>query len=269
MGHHYWRDKRCVVTGGSAGFGRVLVERLVESGARVIMVGRDEARLRRAVTELASPAGLSICAADVTRDDEVARLFDEVDSRLGGLDLLVNAAGRSARGRLDATPLDEHRRMWELNFLASVRCSQAALPRLAASRGHLVLIGSLACKFAPRYLGAYATSKAPLAAYAQQTRLEAREQGTHVLLVCPGPIRREDAGQRYDAEAADLPESARRPGGGAKLKGLDARRLADELLRACERRRVELVRPRKARLLAVLAQLAPSWADRLLLRYTS
>ena len=72
---------------------------------------------------------------------------------------------------LDTTAAD-FQRLWELNFLATVRLSRAAVPELQQTRGHLVNIGSLAAKVAPRYLGAYPASKFPLAAYCQQLRLE-------------------------------------------------------------------------------------------------
>ena len=149
-----------------------------------------------------------------------------------------------------------------------MRVSREALPHLVAGRGHLVFIGSLASKSASRYLGAYPASKFPLAAYAQQLRLELGPQGLHTLLVCPGPIRRDDAGQRYDAAAANLPPEARRPGGGVKLKGIDPDWLAARILRTCERRKPELVVPARARLLFAISQLWPRWGDWIVTRMT-
>jgi short-subunit dehydrogenase len=139
---------------------------------------------------------------------------------------------------------------------------------LLASRGHVVQIGSLAARVASRYLGPYPASKFPLVAYAQQLRLELGPQGLHVLLVCPGPLRRDDSGQRYDDQAEALPPEARRPGGGARLKAIDPHDLARRIARACERRQPELVVPGKARLLFALSQLWPGLGDYLLLRAT-
>ena len=102
----------------------------------------------------------------------------------------------------------------DLNFFGTVRCTRAAVPRLLMTRGHVVNIGSLAAKMAASYLGAYPVSKFAVAAYTHQLRLELGPQGLHVLLVCPGPIARPDAGQRYSGEAgrpASLrPETRRR-----------------------------------------------------------
>jgi uncharacterized protein len=192
---------------------------------------------------------------------DVERLAARVHSEWRRLDLLVNCAGRSSRGKIEETTPEQFQQLWDLNFLAAVRCTRALLPMLLESRGHVVQIGSLASKTASKYLGAYPASKFALAAYSQQLRLELHERGLHVLLVCPGPIAREDAGSRYAAEAGNLPAEARQPGGGAKLKGLDPELLAQQVLRACERRQPELVLPWKARLLFAISALWPRWGD--------
>ena len=182
--------------------------------------------------------------------------------------MLINCAGRSARGELAKTTADEFADLLNMNFLSAVRCTQAALPHLLASRGHVVHIGSLASKAASRYLGAYPASKFPLAAYAQQLRLELGPQGLHVLLVCPGPLCRDDAGQRYDQDAANLPAGVRQPGGGVRLSAIDPAWLASRILRACERRQLELIVPSRSKLLFALAQLWPSLGDWIITRMT-
>jgi short-subunit dehydrogenase len=119
----------------------------------------------------------------------------------------------------------------------------------------------LASKIASAYLGAYPASKFAVAAYSRQLRLELAPRGLHVLLVCPGPLQRADAGTRYDDQAAGLPAAARRPGAGAQLKAIDPLALGQRIIRACQRREPELVVPGKVRWLAALSELAPSWGD--------
>ncbi|MEX0613192.1 MAG: SDR family NAD(P)-dependent oxidoreductase [Pirellulales bacterium] len=268
----YWHDKRAVVTGGSAGLGRAVAEALVDRGARVAIVARRQPPLDSAAAELRARGGsvLSI-SADVTQPDDVSRLASEVHSAWGGLDLLCHCAGRSMRGTILATPPDDFRALWETNFLSALRCTQAFAPALTESRGHVVLVGSLASKAAAAYLGAYPASKFPLAALAQQLRLEIGE-GLHVLLVCPGPIARnegDDPAGRYAGQAHDVPTAAHRPGGGARVRAIDPHWLAGQILRACAARRTELVVPRRARLLFALAQLSPRLGDWLLHKMTS
>ena len=266
----YWQGKRAIVTGGSSGLGRTIAGQLVGAGARVAIVSNEPETLDDTVQELTARGGNVLpIAADVTSQADTERLAATIQDGWGGVDFFCPCAGRSMRGDALATTVDEYRQLWELNFLAVVRGVQALAGSLVANRGHVVLIGSLAAKVAPRYLGAYPTSKFPVAALAQQLRLELGPQGVHVMLVCPGPLARADQGKRYDQQTTDLPDAARRPGGGAKVRAIDPDDLARRILRACERRRAELIVPGKARLLFALSQLSPRLGDWLLRKNTS
>ncbi len=282
----YWQDKRAVIVGGSSGLGRALAASLATRGARVAIVARGKESLDKVVAELQSlplpPGRRSAVAgegrgegevfavqADVTSAADVERLAITVHDRWGGVDFVAHAAGRSMRGDAITTPPEQFQELWELNFLSAVRTAQAFTPDLLHSRGHLVLVGSLAGKCAPRFLGAYPASKFPLAAFAQQLRMELGSKGVHTLLVSPGPIAREDNGMRYGEQAADLPASAQRPGGGARLKAIDPTELARKILTACEARHPELVVPAKTKLLFALSQLWPTLGDWILQKETT
>ncbi|MGM0485838.1 MAG: SDR family NAD(P)-dependent oxidoreductase [Planctomycetota bacterium] len=265
----YWQDKVVVVTGGAAGLGKQLSTHFARSGAHVVLADRDQDALERTTAELAEHAGpVEGMPTDVTDQGSVDRLFTEVDKRFHHLDVLVNCAGRSGRGCVLDTSPETFQAFLDLNFLGTVRCTRAAAPRLLASKGHLVNIGSLAAKVASAYLSAYPVSKFAVAAYSHQLRLELGPQGLHVLLVCPGPIARGDAGRRYEDQAENLPASARKAGGGARLKGIDMDVLANRVLRACQRRQPELIIPAKVRLLVAILQLWPSLGDWIIRRNT-
>jgi short-subunit dehydrogenase len=268
----YWSDKRALIIGGSAGLGRALADVLAQHGARVAIVARRQQPLAAAAQELKRHGAdvLSI-AADVTIADEVNRINAAVQTSWGGIDLLCHCAGRSMRGTVLATSAADFRELWETNFLSAVECVKRFAESLAANRGHIVLIGSLASKVAAGYLGAYPASKFPLAALAQQLRLETEQLGLHTLLVCPGPIARDDqhsAGSRYAAQSPEVPAAAHQPGGGAKVRAINPHWLAGKILLACEQRRAELVVPKRARLLFAASQLSPRFGDWLLRRMT-
>ena len=265
----YWKNKACLLTGGTAGLGLVLAETLARQGARVAINGRDPQRLAEAAEQLrATGAEILPLAGDITESGFAQQLVAETIEAFGQLDFVCHAAGRSMRGELLSTSQEDFEALWRVNTGAAFGLAQAAAESLTASRGHLVLIGSLASRVATRYLGAYPASKFPLAAIAQQLRIEQGSHGLHTLLVCPGPVASTDASQqeadRYKAKEAGLPDAASRPGGGARVKALDPHDLCERLLRACERRQSELVLPRKARLLFVLNQLSPQLGDWLL-----
>ncbi|TWT76034.1 putative oxidoreductase [Posidoniimonas polymericola] len=266
----YWNGKSALVTGGSAGLGLALARTLVTEGARVTICGRGPDRLEKAADGLRGLGGDVLCVAcDVAHAGETRRAVDAAAERFGGLHFACCCAGESMRGDVISTSRERFEELMAVNFLAAVDMAHAAGPLLEANRGHLTFIGSLASKFAPRYLGAYPASKHAVAALAQQLRLERGPEGLHVLLVCPGPIARPDGGQRYQQQTSDLPEAANRPGGGAKVKSIAPDVLSQKLLAACEKRQSELVIPAKARILAALTQLSPKWGDWALSKQTS
>jgi len=261
-----WEDQVVIVTGSSAGLGLAVGSAFAKRGARVVLAARSAERLAAAVDD-DKTGNLVGIAADVTKQADVDHLVGQAIGRFGRLDVLVNNVGRSARAELLNTTPEQFQELIDINLLTAVRCTRAGAPHLIAARGHVVNIGSLAAKCAARYLGAYPASKFALAAYTQQLRMELGPRGLHVLLVCPGPIDREEA-RLYDATGSDLPASAHRPGGGAKLRLLSADYVAERIVRACQRRQPELVLPARARLLFAISQLYPSLGDWLLGRMT-
>jgi len=265
----YWQDKSVVVTGGSSGLGRVIAETFGKAGAKTALVALERGDVHRAADEMTEIGieTLPVCA-DITKQEEVDQAFAEIVRQFGRIDVLVNNAGRSMRGRVLETTPEQFQSLFDLNVLGTIRCVQAAVPHLLSTHGHIVNIGSLAAKSAARWVGAYPVTKFALAAFSQQLRLELGPQGVHTLLVCPGPIQR-DAERLYRLEGAEgIPENARAPGAGVKVGKIDPQWLAAKILKACERRKPELVVPAKAKLLFAMAQLWPALGDWLVLKNT-
>ena len=181
----------------------------------------------------------------------------------------MNNAGRSMRGKvLDTTP-EQFRDLLELNLIALVRCTRAAAPHLLAQRGHVVNIGSLAAKSAARWVGAlsghevrrgrlFATIAAGVgaagAARAAGLSRTDRAQAIRGSIRWPG--------------WKTFPSVLAGPAAGVKARAIPPQQLARAILRACERRRPELVMPGSARLLFALAQLFPRLGDWIVLRKT-
>lgn len=271
-----WRGRRVIVTGGTAGFGLVLARHLAAAGADVLVVGRSGEGVRLALAACES-AGANVrgVTADLARPGEGSRVVGECLRILGGVDDLFCCVGRSGRGRILETTAAEMREYLDANLFAAAEITQAAADDVAAARGHVVYIGSLAGKLVVPFMGAYSVAKSALAAYADAVRLELGPRGAHVLLVSPGPIRRagddpvaERATDRYATDVArgGLPAEAAAPGGTANLRRIDPDDLARRILTACRRRRSELTVPGSARFLAGLIEWFPEAGRRLLAR---
>lgn len=267
-----WQGKTAIICGASSGLGLALTRELARQGAtKLILLARDPAKLTAAADALQnefSGLSLSLHPIDVTQAAQAQALAESLSETAGQVDLLIQAVGQSDRGTIQSLEAETLQRLIQTNVLSSVHAIQYFSPLLRKPSGRIVLIGSLASKFTPRFLGGYAIAKHALAALAGQTRLELAESGIHVTLACPGPIARSDAGSRYSAHAnsSDLPTEALSPGGGARLKGLDPSQLAQDILWATYRRKPEIIRPRKARLLLILSALSPRLGDWLLRR---
>lgn len=264
-----WISKNVLVTGGSSGLGFAIAKAFAQRKANIAIVGLEQDGVERARRELERSTEVLPLVADVRSEADLVRCREAIHSTWGQVNVLVNAAGRSMRGTIQDTTPEQFRELFELNVLALVRVTRAFLPDLLATQGHVVNIGSLASKAAARYVGAYPATKHAVAAYSQQLRLELGPQGLHVLLVCPGPIAR--TGPRlYQLEGAEhVPEAARGPGAGVKVKLIDPTYLAEKIVIACERRLPELVIPARARLLFAIAELFPRLGDWLILRFTA
>lgn len=274
-----------IVTGGSAGLGRHIAAALLAADHHVVIIGRSLERLQRAREQLlaehlrshsqtADPSARQVMAIEANVGDpaEVARAFAEVDRQFGRLDVLVNNVGMSDRGTVESLTAERLQTLIATNVTTALLCSQAALPALQASRGIVVNIGSMAAKVGARYLGGYPAAKHALAGLTQQMRLEWKSRGVHVALLNPGPIRRDDEGERYASQlAADaaLPEQAARPGGGTRIRGLPPERVAAAVVRIVRRRSVDVMLPGYLRPLVAIGNFWPPLGDWLLLRFTS
>ena len=179
-------DKRVLITGGAGGIGTATAARFLEEGARVVVLDRDDAALRRIGREL--PALSGAIRADASDPEDVARAFEELDVLVGGLDVLINNAGISLRHDfVDISP-QEWRRVIDVNLNGVFFVAQAAAQRMLAGEGGVILnMGSTNGLMGYHHYADYNASKAGVI---ELTRSMALELGPRVRVnaVCPGFI---------------------------------------------------------------------------------
>ncbi|MFO0940944.1 MAG: SDR family oxidoreductase [Pirellulales bacterium] len=270
-----WTNKVAVICGGSSGLGLNLARALVgQSCGVLVLIGRDGAKLAAAGDELSellsersSNTRIETISADLTDKVQSLNCAEQLSEITPKVDLLIQAIGVSDRGMIEDLTKERLYELFDTNVVTSLHALQVFSPRLAATGGVAVLIGSLASLFAPRFLGGYSIAKHALAALAQQARLELVEKNIQVMLCCPGPIRRNDAGQRYREQAsASVPAEALKPAGGAKISQLDPDELSQKILAYAAARRPMLILPVKGRLLRLLTAISQRLGDLLLRR---
>ena len=189
-----FRNKLCVITGGSSGIGLAVAEALATQGARLLLVARDPAQLDRAAQALRTlgAAEVQTLSADVARDEDVARLPEAIKAMGPAADLVVNSAGIVSGGLMHELPMAEWRRLHEVNVLGVVRVLNAVLPQMLARSargeggGHIVNIASGAGLVGFTGLGGYVATKAAVVGFTESLRSELAAAGIGVTAVCPG-----------------------------------------------------------------------------------
>ncbi|HEY5198318.1 MAG TPA: SDR family NAD(P)-dependent oxidoreductase [Solirubrobacteraceae bacterium] len=182
-----------VITGASSGIGEAVARALAgERYGHLVLVARREERLTAVAASLAGRP-TSVLALDLTDDDAPARVRDHVlDVGGGRLDLLVNNAGAAWRSTFADGGHANVARTMALNFDAPVRLTEELLPLLRRSApSSIVNVASTASRVARAGTGAYAASKAALAAWSDALHIEEATARVHVGLVLPGFIRTE------------------------------------------------------------------------------
>jgi len=177
--------KVILVTGGSRGIGLAIAQRLGNEGARLVLVARNEAALRKAEEEV--PGGALVVRADVTQARQVQRLFKVVGSAVGRLDVLINNAGVFTYKPFLSTSLDDWQSNLDTNLTALFLCTRAALPLLRRSRSpHLVNILSVSSQHAFANCSAYTASKFGALGLTRVLREEFRPLKIRVTGILPG-----------------------------------------------------------------------------------
>ncbi|WP_312977638.1 SDR family oxidoreductase [Stutzerimonas nitrititolerans] len=182
-------DRKVVlITGGCAGIGRALAERMAQAGARLVIFDLEQNALDGLVQHLVDHHNADVLGlrCDVSDSMAVQQAVALVLERFGGIDVLINNAGITHRSRVADTSLAVFERIMAVNFYGALHCTQAALPSLVARRGQIIVLSSLS-QYAPvPDRAAYNASKHALHGLFETLRGELDGTGVHVMMVCPG-----------------------------------------------------------------------------------
>jgi NAD(P)-dependent dehydrogenase (short-subunit alcohol dehydrogenase family) len=178
--------KSAVVTGGSSGIGRGIAVAFARSGADVVIVGRDPARLEE-TNELAGGRCHVLCL-DLIEDGAPARLVDETLRTCGSLDVLVHAAGLFLPQPFEQASLDDFDRQWEVNVRAPYAVTRASMPHLRPD-GSVIFISSIAGHVGFRNSAAYCATKGAVELMSKAMTLEFAGEGIRFNCIAPGNIR--------------------------------------------------------------------------------
>jgi NAD(P)-dependent dehydrogenase (short-subunit alcohol dehydrogenase family) len=251
--------KTALITGGSRGLGLAIAREMSAQGARLAICGRDPDSLERARRSL-ERLGAEVVAVpcDVTDPASVKSLVDEVQQRLGPIDVLVNNAGVIEVGPVETMSLADYREAMDTNFWGMLYLTLAVLPGMRERHsGRIVNITSIGGKLGVPHLLPYSASKFAAVGFSQGLRAEVAAEGIKVVTVVPGLMRTGSPRNaifrgQHRSEYAWFSISDALPG-----LSISAENAARRIVTACRRGEAEVLFPVTARAAAIANALAP------------
>jgi len=243
--------KVVLITGASEGIGAACAVEFARCGAKLSLTARNEAGLTRA-----GGPGALVIAGDLTSEESRRRVVERTLERYGAIDILINNAGIGMYAPSWAAPMEETRRMWELNFFALLGMTKLVVPHMRERRdGTVVNVGSIAGKMTLPWLTLYSASKYAVSSLTEGMRMELRRDHVHTMLVCPGYVR---TNFQKNVIAGQPPGSMQR----SRRFAITPEECATAIRRGVERRARTVMAPATGWMLVALFRLFPGEAQR-------
>ncbi|MBN8838323.1 MAG: SDR family oxidoreductase [Sphingobacteriia bacterium] len=178
-------NKVVVITGGSEGIGKALVELYLMNGAKVATCGRNFDKLNQ-LQKIHAGRPLMIYAADVSNEQDCENFINATIKLYGTIDILINNAGVSMRALVQDVHLDAIRKVMDINFWGTVYCTKFCLNHIIKNKGTIVGVSSIAGYRGLPGRSGYSASKFAVNGWLEALRTELLDTGVNVMWVCPG-----------------------------------------------------------------------------------
>lgn len=257
----YFANKVVVVTGGSDGIGKALVDLLVHSGAKVATCGRNYDKLYRLQTAH-SGSPVHIFAADVAKESDCKNFIESTISTFGTIDILINNAGISMRALFNEVDMETLRRLMDVNFWGTAYCTRYALHEIIKNKGTIAGISSVAGFRGLPGRSGYSASKFAVTGFLEALRTEMLEYGVNVMWVFPVFTSSNIRNVALNKDAEPHGESPM-----DENKMMSPEECSRHILKAIEKRKRTLLLTSIAHKTMFLSKFFPSWADKLIRKF--
>ena len=257
----FFKNKVVVVTGGSDGIGRALVDALIPLGAKVATCGRNQDKLYDLQIRH-SGSSLHTLVADVGNRNDCKNFIDSTIQVYGGIDVLINNAGISMRALLKDAEVDVILKLMETNFFGTVYCTKMALDSIIERKGTIVGVSSIAGFRGLPGRSGYSASKFAVNGWLEALRTELMDSGVNVMWVCPGFTRSNIRNAALNFIGNSQGESPME-----EAKMMSSAECAGHILRAIEKRKRTLVLTFTGKRTVFLNKFFPRLADRLVKKF--
>jgi short-subunit dehydrogenase len=256
-----FQNKVVVVTGGSEGIGKALVEKLLVVNAKVATCGRHYEKLYELQTAHAGRT-LHIFTADVSKEADCKNFITSVIDTYGTIDILINNAGVSMRALFKDVQLDTLRTLMDVNFWGTVYCTKYALDEIAKNKGSVVGVSSIAgFRGLPGRTG-YSASKFAVNGFLEALRTEVVDSGVNIMWIAPGFTTSNIRNVALDKDAQPQKENPM-----DEDKMMSADECADYILDAVEKRKRTRVMTFLGQRTVFMNKLFPALTDKLVRKF--
>ena len=174
-----------LVTGGGTGIGKAIAQAMHKEGAKIIIVGRKEEILKEAQAELGSDVEMMTC--DVTQEDQVKKVYENIMSNHGKIDILINNAGMAAKAKSYEMSYDLWKKVVDVNLNGAFLCAREAMKIMVNQKsGRIINIGSISGQMSRPENAPYTATKFAIEGLTRALALDGRDHGVAVSVIHPG-----------------------------------------------------------------------------------
>ena len=257
----FFQDKVIVITGGSEGIGKALIETLIPLGAKVATCARNHDKLYQLQMTYAR-SGIHTVACDVSKEQDCKRFIESTIKTFGGIDILINNAGISMRALVKDVDVEVMRKVMDINFFGAVYCTKFALPSITERKGTIVGISSIAGYRGLPGRSAYSASKFALQGFLEALRIELLDDNVNVMWISPNFVTSNIRNAALDSHGHAQKEN---PMDESKL--MSAEECAHHIIDAIEKRKRSLILTFTGKRTVLMNRFFPALTDKLVHKF--
>lgn len=251
------KDKVVIVTGGSSGIGEACAMVFGRAGAKVVITGRNAAKLEEVSQKLTKENIQNIAlVADVSIEQDNKDLVEKTIAQFGKIDVLINNAGISMRALFEDLDMKVFQKVMDINFYGTVYATKHCLPHILATKGSIVGVSSINGYRGTPARTAYTASKYAMQGFLEALRTEVMKRGVHVLVACPGFTNSNIRNAALTADGSVQGESPRE-----EEKMMSSEAVAEAVLKATRKRKRDIVLTTQGKLAVFLNKWMPGMMD--------
>lgn len=257
-----FNNKVVIVTGATSGIGAACAYAFGKEGARIAITGRNAERLE-VERKILDDAGIEVIAilADAASESDNQKMADEILSKYGRIDILINNAGISMRALFQDLDLDVFKKVMDTNFWGTVYATKYCLPEILKNKGSIIGISSINGFRGTPARTAYTASKYAMNGFFESLRTEVMHEGVHVLVASPGFTASNIRTNALTAHGSSQGESPR-----DESNMMSPDDVAGAIMRATKKRKRDLVLTTQGKLAVFLNKWIPGIMDGMVYR---